>query len=148
MANLIIQSPSEKATSQLYGFRYWWLKRVDGFLSGRHCAPCLKGEYSPTVAPHMPTATKVAITGEPGTIFYLCGVENGFRYERNFHLPFVVDPSAEAIEAETFNGHAIRVEGARQLFFNDEAARALFPHKSNDFLRCRNFQFGAHQFKA
>ena len=80
-----------------------------------------------------------------GTVLYLCGVASPYRWERNAHLAVIVAPGHDA-SVQLWNGDTVKITGARQIVFDDNAAKDRYPEKGREFLTCRNFQFGAQYF--
>lgn len=128
------------------GFRYFWLKRVNGFDPRQHCARCLTGSYFPDVGTMLPVNQAVHIEADPGEVLYLCGVSAPYRWERNFHMALRVEYGA-AVRSTLYTGDVVEIAGADHIAFDDTEARRRFPHLSEAYLSCRNFQFGAHHFR-
>jgi hypothetical protein len=132
--------------ARLQGFRYFWLKRVNGFDPALHCARCLKGSYFSEIGTGMPVNQAVNIEADPGDVLYLCGVSSPYRWDRNFHLALRVEHGA-AVRTGCYTGDVISILGADYLPFDEAEARRQFPQLSEAYLSCRNFQFGAHHFR-
>lgn len=128
------------------GFRYFWLKRVTGFDPAVHCARCLKGHYVSEVGTAMPVNAPIHIEADPGDVLYLCGVSAPYVWARNFHLALRVEHGA-AVRTGCYTGDVLSILGADFIAFDDTEARRRFPHLSEAYLTCRNFQFGAHHFR-
>jgi hypothetical protein len=128
------------------GFRYFWLKRVTGFDPALHCARCLKGNYVSEVGAALPVNTPIHIEADPGDVLYLCGVSSPYSWGRNFHLALKVEHGA-AVRTTLYTGDSLTILNADYLPFDDAEARRRFPHLSEAYLSCRNFQFGAHHFR-
>jgi hypothetical protein len=61
------------------------------------------------------------------------------------------------VEARTYTGYTIKVGNAEKVIFDDKIARKLYAEKiralyaereAEEFLTCRNYQFGAQVFGA
>ncbi len=130
------------------GFRYLWMKRVDDFKASTHCARCLVGPYSRLfgreAAPNVAQADDIATAGQ---LAYFCGVSSPYVHSKNLHLVGVVEPGQQA-SVMLWTGDWLVVEGLRQIRVTDVGARKRFPHYSDRFLTCRNFQFGVQHFQA
>lgn len=123
-------------SSQLHGFKYWWLKSVVGYDLSVHCARCLRGSYDRRMNKTMGTGEKIALRGD---LVYLCGVSP--RWSTNFHAAARV-AEGQSFEVDTYNGFRVRFENAE---------RIEFPSLPDDyaglpkaFTTCRNFQFAVH----
>lgn len=128
-------------------FRYFWIKRVEGFSPGVHCARCLRGDYlvgdgKGLAVPQSGLTIDLAV--EEGSVLYVCGVDIANRYDRNLHLAARVDPQEVACAFRDEVG--VMLNGAREIPFSDRPARRLFPDRGEEFLSCRNFHFGAQHF--
>jgi hypothetical protein len=135
----------ESQNDTLKGFRYFWMKRVTGFIPSAHCARCLSGSYVKEVGLRMPTNSEIQIPANEGDIFYLCGVSSPYQHVRNLHLAFQVK-DGETAEVSCYTGDAAKISGAIKLPFDDTIAKQVFQNKATSFLTCRNFQFGAQYF--
>lgn len=140
--------PTLKITSArptLTGWKYFWMKTVVGFDSGKHCARCLRGEYVKAVGLDTPVNEDVALDYPNGTVLYLCGVSTPYQWRNNLHLPVRVMAGAVA-EVEAWNGDRVTITGAEPMPIDGLVARRAFPTRTSAFLTCRNFQFGAQYF--
>lgn len=118
-------------------FRYLWLKHVTNVSLGRHCAQCLKGEYSKDVGPNMGSVSDLQL--DDG-VWYLCGVSSPYRWESNFHLAFH-DCPGRSFSFE-WNGVIVRVEDGEHLPISEEFIDFTLPQASRrEFSTCRNWQF-------
>jgi hypothetical protein len=131
-----------KGTDELRGFRYFWMKSVEGFNASAHCATCLKGEYVKSVGLHLLASRPALVTAEEGTLFYLCGVAKPYAWAKNAHLAIRVRKGATCT-LHLHTGQSITIMGGEQVPFDDKAAREHYSTKSSAYLTCRNFQFGA-----
>ncbi len=128
---------------RVLGFRYLWMKTVTGFLPRHHCARCLKGEYHPEFGPTMDVNARLgAVEYSEGTLLYICGVSSPYRWPQNLHLAGRVTAGAQA-GTTVWTGDQLTVSGLERIPFDDRAARRRFPERGEDYLTCRNFQFGA-----
>lgn len=143
MPTLTIHSKSERLT----GFRYFWLKTVRGFNASTHCARCLIGDYNADVKADMKTGVEIKLDYPEGVILYLCGVSVPYRWVNNLHIAMRAKPGVSFF-VEAYNGDRVTIDGAELITFDDRAARELYPERGKQFLTCRNFQFGAHLFRA
>ena len=124
-------------------FRYLWLKHVTGVSLSKHCASCLKGEYSKDVGPNIPQVSGLEL---PDGVWYLCGVSKPYRWDRNFHLAFHDCPGK--IFTFEWNGIAVRIEGAEHLPISEEFIDPSDPNaEKREYRTCRNWQF-AHWLKS
>lgn len=129
---------------KLTGFRFFWLKYVNGIDTRHHCALSLKGQLSKRVNREMGLNRQDFLVEAhlPGKVWrgplYLCGVSG--RWDNNFHLAFeATEDGSGEIRKPTFNGHEVIVTGAREL-----AIPALPPDFRGlppKFTTCRNYQF-------
>ena len=141
MLTLTVTTPG----NQLKGFKYFWMKHVTGFDSSVHCARCLRGGYEQLVGTRMIVNEAIPLLVKPGAVLYLCGVSTPYRWDMNLHV--AVEPHEGGVVAiTTYTGDVITFHGAREIKFDDAAARSRFPGRGDAFLTCRNFQFGAHRF--
>jgi hypothetical protein len=135
---VVTMIPQSASQERLTGFAHFWLRYVRGFSPHFHCQQSLRGVCDPRFRKGMPL-------GNPITLFdfrsfdyiYLCGVAP--RRYPGLHLALKVLPGA-LIEAETYNGIRIRVEGAAGL--DIPSLPDGFAGMSRRFTRCRNWQFG------
>jgi len=88
---------------------------------------------------------RTILNAKAGSLIYVCGVASPRNWSNNFHLAFRV-AAGEQITSQFYTGAAITVSNAVALPISDQMARELFPELSEDFLSCRNFQFGAQAF--
>lgn len=122
-------------------FRYLWLKYVTGTNLNRHCAQCLKGEYSERIPTEPGIYRDIALDEQPAKILYLCGVSKPYNWNRNFHLPMI------AAEGESFrHSHlwiTVEVLNARPLPIETKAMHEIAHPKLGDrkYHTCRNWQF-------
>lgn len=127
-------------------FRFLWLKHVKGFRPSRHCSECLIGDYLlSSSAKGLASCTKrsrvLETVVEEGEILYLCGVDAASKHDRNIHLPMVAREGGSCMLTGERVG--VLVDGATPIPFNENAARTMYPELGEEFLSCRNFQFGA-----
>ena len=129
-------------------FRFLWLRQVEGFRPGRHCARCLKGRYiiggdarGMLCDSHNGSWE---LQAERGETLYLCGVNARNDYDRNLHVAMRVR-AGSSIRIDSGAGFVV-IHGAERLHFDDAAARRRFPQRDESFLTCRNFQFGAQYY--
>lgn len=130
------------------GWKYLWAKRVVGFDPRHHCARCLQGEYLLPFGLAMLCGenTVPLPNAQRGDVLYFCGVAAPSNWHHNLHVACIVDPDAPDFVEQAYNGHFLRFRGLRRLPFDESAARTLYPGKTEAFLTCRNFQFGASHF--
>jgi hypothetical protein len=132
----------QTSNDKIQGFRYLWLKTVEGFNPKVHCARCLTGTYSKLFSPRMLVNQTITEDYPEGMLLYFCGVSSPYRWNNNLHLAGKVTPGAVA-EVEAYNGDKLIVTGLDAIAINSEPAAALYPTLGKEFLTCRNFQFGA-----
>ena len=125
---------------KIQGFRYLWLKTVEGFNPKVHCARCLKGTYSKKFSPRMIPNAPIPEEYPEGMLLYFCGVSSPYRWNNNLHLAGRVTPGAIA-EVETYNGDKLIVTGLEAITIKPEPAAELYPSLGKEFLTCRNFPF-------
>lgn len=135
----------ESQRGHLAGWKYLWLKTVDGFNTAHHCARCLVGSYSKHFSPRMDPGKAYGEQYQPGQLLYFCGVSAPYRWPNNMHLAGVVEAGAEC-RVELYTGDVLVVRNLRRIEFDDRAARERFPERGAEFLTCRNFQFAAQVF--
>lgn len=126
------------------GFKYFWMKYVNGFDASVHCARCLLGHYSQKVGLQMPVNTEITIDEfDDYKCIYLCGV---IGYVNNLHVAFVSsDNEEDIITAETYLGDKVIITGAKRLPIPP------LPNGYNGlplaYTSCRNYQFGVSFFE-
>lgn len=130
----------------LRGFKYFWMKNVTGFDESVHCARCLRGSYHKLTGVRMPVNDRVPIFAKDGDVIYLCGVSTPYRWSNNFHVAARIK-AGSVIHARTHAGDIVNLYDCERIQFDDTEARRRFPHLSEAYLSCRNFQFGAHHFR-
>jgi hypothetical protein len=123
------------------GFRYLWLKYVEGFDPRQHCARCLRGRYERAIEPGLATPARVELRPESAPFVYLCGVAG--RWADNLHLAMRPAPGARA-EARGYDGSRIVVEGAEPLAIPELPAG--WGGLGAGFTTCRNYRFGVAYF--
>jgi len=132
----------------LTGFsKYTWAKYVEFFDDTNHCAKCLKGRWPREINETMPANTDIHLPLAEGKPFYICGVAYPWNYHHNMHLAVIGKAGAEA-RLELYTGDELIVKDAERYYFDEKAARELYPHKTEEYLTCRCFQFGVQYFKA
>ncbi len=130
----------------LKGFRYFWMKKVVGFNNQVHCARCLKGGYEKQVSNHLPGNVEIELSRyNEGDLIYICGVSSLYRWEKNFHLAGRVGNGN--VRVTLYTGDVLEVQGIEEISISDEAAKRLYPDRTDEFLTCRNFQFGVQMFE-
>jgi hypothetical protein len=129
----------EGTGENLYGFKYFWAKHVRGFNNERHCAKCLLGGYEKLIRATMPLGVWLDIPVS-ADVLYICGVSQPYRWANNFHL--AVKNGGNRIEKTLYNGVKITLEGVEEVYFDGEKAAERYPNLGEEFLTCRNFQFG------
>ncbi|HSV47458.1 MAG TPA: hypothetical protein VLJ58_16835 [Ramlibacter sp.] len=132
----IVLTISNGEAWQLTGFRYWWLKHVEGFDLTQHCARCLVGRYDKRVTRDMVLGVPIELESR---LVYLCGVSP--RYATNFHAAVEHAPG-EVAELATYNGHTVRFEHGRLLPI-PELPRG-WGGMGAQYTDCRNFRFAVH----
>lgn len=128
------------------GFKYFWAYRVDGFDPTKHCQPCFIGERLLQVRLPLATGGVAKIRAQSGRRIYLCGVADPYRWKNNFHLPFVVRAGAEAA-GQLYTGRDVEVLNGEELPIDPSYAKRAYPRLGEEFLTCRNFQFGVQYFR-
>jgi hypothetical protein len=127
-------------------FRHFWAKRVTGFDSSVHCAECLRGRRLPEVNKDLARGGRATLNAKVGALIYICGVASPRNWANNFHLAFRVTDGGQTV-SQLYTGARVAVSNAVAIPISDTAARHLFPELPDDFLACRNFQFGAQEFE-
>lgn len=131
---------------RIEGHGYLWLKKVVRFDDTKHCAQCLVGSYEVAFGVRAAMNRTIRLPRyQVGDIIYVCGVSKPYRWDMNRHLAARIKPMARC-KVELHDGSVIYLEGAQEIPFDDHAARNLYPDRSERFLSCRNFQFGAQHF--
>lgn len=122
-------------------FKYLWMKTVKAVDLEQHCARCLIGNYDKRISPTMKEGRGIALED---AVYYLCGVAQPFRWEKNFHLAFR-PATGKSVHYES-NGITIDIEGAEQLPISQDNIDVGHPKaKFKAYNTCRNWQF-AHWF--
>lgn len=129
------------------GYRYLWLKQVQGFDPAVHCARCLKGSYV-SLLPFRPDRkvpagleAETELDPEAAPFFYLCGVTA--RWEENLHIAFRPKPgSVILVEDRHIKVCITDAERLPVLPLPDDVQAGL----TKPFWSCRNYQFGWHAF--
>jgi hypothetical protein len=127
------------------GFKYLWMKAVEGFDPSQHCARCLKGEYSTQVSTRMPVETRIELPYHEGEVLYLCGVSAPYIWDNNLHLAGVVT-TGFVVSKQMYTGDMVIIEGIKELPIDASEALKNYAGRPKAFLTCRNFQFGAKYF--
>lgn len=138
---VVIVSPFEKVE----GYRYFWVKRVSGWLPTQHCARCLKGpfeRFDGDYAPQPNTPAVVTLRGKEQYL-YVCGVAQPRDWSANFHAPMRPVDGAR-FELPMRLGQRLIVEGAELLPI--PSLPAGWHGLPTSFTTCRNYQFGAEYF--
>jgi len=128
------------------GFKYFWALRVDGFDPTNHCQPCFIGERLLQVRLPLAAGGVAKIRARPGAKIYICGVADPYRWKNNFHLPVVAREGSEAA-GTLYTGADVEVFNGEELPIDASAAKERYPTLGEEFLTCRNFQFGAQYFR-
>jgi len=126
-------------------FRHFWSKRVTGFDATVHCADCLRGPRLLEVNKDLARGGRVTLNAKAGSLIYICGVASPRNWANNFHLAFRVTDGGQTV-SQLHTGARVAVSNAVAIHIADAAARRLYPELSEQFLTCRNFQFGAQAF--
>lgn len=132
--------------SRINGFRYLWMKTVEGFNPSAHCARCLKGVYSKVFKPTMAVNTVIEEDYPEATILYFCGVSTPYSWKKNLHFVGQVKECAE-VSIEAYTGDKIIISGVEEIPISDTSAKTRYSKKGKEFLTCRNFQLGAMLFQ-
>lgn len=138
----------ESNAPTLRGWRYLWLKKVDGFNPAVHCARCLVGSYDNRFGLKAPVNQDVELTGyKAGDLLYFCGVASPYVWANNAHLAGrIADGASSSIPLYT--GDKLVVHGLEAVAIQAEPAKNRFPGLGAAYLTCRNFQFGVQMFPA
>jgi hypothetical protein len=126
-------------------FRFFWAKRVTGFDSSTHCAECLSGPRLSAVNKDLARGGRAIIQAPAGSLIYICGVASPRNWSNNFHLALRVVEREQTV-SQLYTGACVTVTNAVAIPIADAAARRMYPHLPEEFLTCRNFQFGAQEF--
>lgn len=127
------------------GFRHFWAKRVTGFDGAVHCAECLRGPRQQDINKRLAQGGRATLSTRAGSLIYICGVASPRNWSNNFHLAMRVTDGGQTV-SQLYTGATIKVSNAVAIPIADDAARNLFSELPEEFLTCRNFQFGAQQF--
>ena len=146
MADVTVAWTLSTRHSKVTGWKYLWLKTVQGFNPAVHCARCLVGKYDNRFGLPMAVNQSHEAPYAAGTILYFCGVSQPYRWANNFHWAGRVTPGAPPVSIPLWNGDTLSFAGLENLPFTADAARAAYPDRSASYLTCRNFQFGAHHY--
>jgi len=120
---------------RLTGFRHWWLKDVVGYDLNFHCIQCLLGRRDRQITPTMHLNVSIPMRG---SLVYLCGVAQRWRWDDNFHAVAEACPGS-SFELQTFNGLTVRFTDARRILI--EPLPDGWSGLPKSFTTCRNFQF-------
>jgi len=141
MANLAVLKLRVKADA----YTYLWFKSVEGFEPAHHCARSFKGVYSKGIPfGAIPVGREVVLSVDPrGAFHYLCGVVKGRNYPLNLHLPLAASASGEPWRYED---DRVVVEDPGGAFEVLRLGRVACSEVREEFLSCRNWQFGMRYF--
>jgi hypothetical protein len=128
----------------LWGWRYFWAKKVGAINPRVHCARCLVGPYERGVGVTMAVNTDIRLSGyNVGDVLYVCGVAAPHRWANNLHVAVqVTGDSKDTVRVTAYTGDRLDLVGANQIAFDDTVAAREYGHLSASYLTCRNFQFG------
>lgn len=126
-------------------FRHFWAKRVTGFDATVHCADCLRGPRLLQVNKQLARGGLATLNAKVGSLIYICGVASPRNWSNNFHLACRVTDGGRTV-SQFYTGARVTVLNAVAVPIADTTARRLFPELPDQFLTCRNFQFGAQEF--
>jgi len=120
--------------------RWLWLRYVNGFHDGAHCAKCLLGTPSRRITPRMTPGKEILLIEQDTPYLYLCA---GFgKYEWNLHVAMVTSNQAFSVTAH--NGATFHFRGLRRLWI--PPLELGFRRYPDAMTTCRNFQFGYSAF--
>lgn len=143
----------------LQGAYCMWIKSVKGFLSTKHCAKCLVGEFIKIKDSHFKepfltnTTYAFALDSAPlpnsrlinnHILHYFCIVATPTDYHANIHAGFIYEKGAKV--ERVFKGQNIVLENAKEIPFDNSMVKAKYAHLSDKFTSCRNFWFGAYYY--
>lgn len=94
---------------------------------------------------HLAQGGRVTLSVRAGSLIYVCGVASPRNWSNNFHLAFRVTDGGQTVD-RLYTGACVTVSNAVPIHIADAAARRLYPNLPEQFLTCRNFQFGAQEF--
>jgi hypothetical protein len=122
-------------------FRFFWLKYVNGFKPEHHCAKCLIGPYSKHFPFGVPRVERVQADLDEAVspYIYVCGVTS--RYAWNVHCCGKPEPGATAEYQDERVSIVIHGLAPIKILPPDNP-----PALPDEFLTCRNWQFGYQQF--
>jgi hypothetical protein len=129
----------------LRGWRYLWLKTVEGFNENVHCARCLVGKFDKNFGLKSPINRDVELAYPEGTILYFCGVAQPYNWANNAHLAGRVKRGAMA-SLDLWTKDMLVIRGLEAIPIDKSVSDAKFGDRSRNYLTCRNFQFGAQMF--
>lgn len=119
-------------------YRILWLRYVNGVDLSNHCMKSLMGENDKRVRGFMRSLPVIELNSSP--FYYLCGVDVGWRWDRNMHIAFRErEGSVIDIDNELFS---VRIVNAEQIPIRSEDIDHTLPQSSDKrFSTCRNWWF-------
>lgn len=133
------------------GFRYLWLKYVEGANLEEHCAKSLIGEYSQKIKHTTKQDSEIVLDENVSPYYYLCGVSSPYKWLNNFHLAFRY--KADSMIEISENGITIKIRDAEIIKIESYMMRER-NHPNiikREFFTCRNWVFAnmiAEEFNA
>ena len=119
-------------------YKILWLRYVYGVDLSQHCMKSLLGHNDKRVRGYMRELRNLQL--EEAKWYYLCGVDEYWRWEKNLHLAFVRSLGSEIkIDNEFIQCHIVN---ARQVKFDNTSIDWALPQARNKlFNTCRNWWF-------
>ena len=141
-------SHPQQHSGRIEGFRFLWAFYVNGYRPDTHCQPGLRGRRVPEFCtPTAEVGRTIALDRmDRYPYVYICGVGRGPKaqlHEKNLHLPLEY-AAGEIVEVVTYNGYRMLATDARQLPI--PALPSGWQGKSEEHVRCKNFQFAVAYF--
>lgn len=122
-------------------YRIIWLRYVDGINLNEHCMKSLLGHNDPRVlfrAAALPRNMEL----EPCRFYYLCGVDENWRYANNLHVAFTPAESQEIVIDDEFV--SLKIKNARRINIVPDYIDWTLPQSADKhYNTCRNWWFAS-----
>lgn len=129
----------------LVGWSYFWGWYVTGFNPEQHCQKCFFGYRSQKVKNGMRINDPIVLDEHPDAdFFYLCGGDEGWDYNKNFHLALRYNPDFDT-RAKMSTGTPVLVTNSQ--YIEIPPLEIGFNGKDRKFTTCRNYQFGVQAYQ-
>lgn len=119
-------------------YKILWLRYIYGVDLSQHCMKCLLGHNDKRVRGYMRTLRGLKL--EESRYYYLCGVDEYWRWNKNLHLAFI--PSYGSVIEIDNEFIKCKIHNAKQLPITPDYIDWSLPQAKNKlFHTCRNWQF-------